>query len=375
MQTGNIIGGAETNLLNILRYAMGGGFEPAAVLMPNEGPLASRIRKLGIPVHLIRYYGLRLPNALRYFQTLWSLRKAVAISKPDVIHLNHQWLAEYAVMAGWMSRCPVVCHLRGVLEDERAPYLGWLTRANAVVCCSHATERSALRHGVPAANVHLVYDGIDLEMFAQAGPGGSLRKMLAISHSTRLVGFVSRVAREKGIEEFIHAARMILLADPEVHFVVVGDDGCQGTYLEGVRQQVERLGLDGAIHFIGFRDDIPAILRDLDVFVLPTWNEAFPNSILEALACGVPVVATSVGGIPEIITDGENGFLVPKQDTFALAEKIRHVLDLTLTERMRISAAGQARVRSQFTIENQVRRLGALYRALLTKRGRKVMPR
>ncbi len=368
------IGGAETNLLNIMRFASQGNFQPVGVLVPRRGPLSDAFEELGFPVGVVHYHALRWPNPLRYLQTLWTLRSWVKKTQADVIHLNHQWLIEFAVRAGQLTGCPVVCHVRNLLSEAEIQGLQpWLAEAEAIVGVSHAVVDRLLTSGVPRNKVHLIHDGIEMDKLAAVYPAGAFRQELRLSPSVRLVGVVGRVVPEKGIEDFVEAAATVLKRTSNVRFVVVGDDAESGSYIEFLKNRAAALGVESHINFTGFRRDVPAILQDLDLVVLPSRSdmpEGLPNSVLEALAAGRIVVATRNSGVPEVVHDGVNGLLLDCDDVPALAEAMERALTLPEQGRLWMQEAARQSVQDR-TIENQVRQLGELYRYVLSKRQRR----
>ncbi len=190
--------------------------------------------------------------------------------------------------------------------------------------------------------VSLVPNGIDVERFAMARPAS-----LGLPETAVTVGFVGRMDSEKGVLELGAAWPAIVERVPDAHLVIVGSGGEE-------REVRRRLGSARQVHFLGFRGDVPAVLRALDLLVVPSRSEAFGLAAVEAMAAGVPVVATRVGGLPEVIADGIEGILVPPADPDALAEAV--VAMLRDPERMqRMGRAGRKRARREFDIARVVR--------------------
>lgn len=366
-----IIGGAETNLLNIVRYAPQRGVAPVGVLLPHNGPLHVEVRKLDIEVGQISYHAFRWSNPFRYAQTLIQLVNWTIRTRAAVIHLNHQCLVDFAVQAGRLTRRPVVCHFRNLLQPEDLkPLLPWLMRTDAIVGVSHAVLEPLRQAGIPEARLHLIPDGLDFERLSNVRHPRVLHQELGLPERAPLVGVLGRVVPEKGIEEFLMATEIVSHQQRDVHFVVVGDDGKQGAYVHKLSEQLRQIGLEDRVTFTGFRSDIPDILADLDVVVVPSRSdmpEGLPNTVLEALAVGNLVVATRNSGTPEIIRDGVNGFLVDCDDIPGLAEAILTVLTLSERDRLTMRQAAQESVKDR-TIENQVRQLSELYCSLVQRK-------
>lgn len=363
------IGGAEGNLLNLLRFAECGGFMPAALLLPEDGPLAGQARQLGVPVGFVRYHAFRWRNPIRHLQTLSALHQWVRRTQADVIHLNHQWLIEFAVKAGHLTCRPVVCHIRNLLgEDELAQYQGWLEKVDAIAGVSRAVLEPLLQAGLPPRKTRLVYNGIDFQRLQNTSGDSVLHRELDLPPSVRIVGVLGRVVAEKGIEEFLEAAALIAKKIPQTHFVIVGEDSEDGAYISSLREEARRLEIDSCTAFTGFRDDIAEVLHDLDLLVLPSRSsmpEGLPNSVLEALAVGRLVVATRNSGVPEVVSDGINGFLVDCDDVEALAVGMARALALPATRRDEMEAEAIRSVQDR-TMDNQATQLVELYHSLLT---------
>ncbi len=365
-----IIGGAETNLLNIIRYAPIGGYEPVGVLLPDDGPLAVEVRTLGLPVGLIRYHAFHWRNPLRYAQTMFQLISWIRRTRPAVIHLNHQWLSGHIVQAGIMTRVPVVCHIRNYLDEAFVhAQRRWLIRARAIIVVSKAVQHRALDLGLPKNRIRLIFDGADLRRFQNTQSLLPAKSAEQRGKNGWVVGFSGRIVLEKGPEDLIRAIPLILASVPNVRFCFLGEDRDGGAFIEHLKTMASRLGVGQHVHFLGFRQDVESVLADFDVLVIPSRSsmpEGLPLTALEGLAVGCLVVATVNSGLPEVIRDGETGFLVPPDDPEALAAGIVKVLTLSEGEQRRLKRAGREVVVGQFSIEQQVTRLGQLYREVVS---------
>ena len=219
--------------------------------------------------------------------------------------------------------------------------------------------------GVPAEKVRVVNSSIDLARFEDARSrradlGGEVRRELGLPEGAPILGNVAALASHKSQRDLIEAMPAILAAHPQAHLVIVGD-GKERADLEG---RALALGLTGRIHFTGFRSDIPRLLTAFDVFAMSSRLEGFCNSVLEAFAVGIPVVATRAGGLPEMVFDGETGLLTPVGDPPALAAATSRLLKDTDLGR-RLATAGRRLVESEFTVERMVERTRSAYAELL----------
>lgn len=234
---------------------------------------------------------------------------------------------------------------------HRVPTLG----ADCYIGVSEFVARRLVGAGAPPQRVHCVYNGIDLARFA-GGADGYLQQQLGLSRGTRVVFASGRAQPYKGFEDFIDAAALLEAQGvPDVAFVYCGD----GPTLEALRARAAERGVR-AFHFLGRRDDVPRLLRSASVAVVPArWAEAFGLTVVEGMAAGVPVVASRVGGIPELVEDGRTGLLVEPGDAAALSRAIRRLLDApALATALARSAAEEAGRR--FSVERTVAELCGL---------------
>jgi glycosyltransferase involved in cell wall biosynthesis len=226
------------------------------------------------------------------------------------------------------------------------------------------SERLIAELGLDAARVTTLPTGIDLERF-NAGVHGVLHHELKLPPSTPLVGMVSVLRSWKGHKFFIEAAAEVLRRQPDARFVIVGD----GPGRERIANQIAAAGLAGKVVMLGHRDDVPGVLASLSVLVLPsTAHEGVPQIILQAQAMDRAAVGTTVGGIPEVVRDGETGLLVPPQDGAALAEKILLLLAQPDFSHQLGRAAGEC-ARRECGLDAMCARLEEIYAAQLDGRG------
>ncbi len=240
-----------------------------------------------------------------------------------------------------------------------------------VVCVSGAQARRVRLAGVAARRIHVIPNAIDPARYDGTDPGGRDRLLeLFTEPPRRVIGAAGRLSPEKGYGVFVEAAAALVRDCPDVGFVHFGD----GPLRAELEQRVERLGLGGRFVFAGFRTDLHRVYRHLDLFVLPSYTEGLPVVVLEAFASGVPVVATAVGGTPEVVADGENGRLVPAGDPAALARAIA----LTLADADAASAMGRRGrelVLSRFTFASQGDAYRRLFEGMTRPAGRRVPAR
>jgi len=354
-------GGAETVLLNLVTGLDKGRFR-SIVLLPDNWWLRKKLQEHGVEMFLVEsraWYDFRLPR---------TIMRVIRQEKVDLIHSHLPDQNFYSCLAGSLAGCRTIATYHGPIELARAHELKqavklWWVRHSAcavVVVCDHV-GRMLEDIGFPAAKILRIYNGIDMGWVGRT-VRGTFRKERGFSEETRLVGMVANLRQSKGYEFFLQAAARVARAIPSVHFVAVGDiDEKIGGK---AARLVQELSLQDRVSFLGFREDVPEILCDLDVFVLSSVSEGLPLVTLEAMAAGKPMVVTRSGGPQEIIEDGRTGSLVPPADIEALAEKICDLLrDPARAHRM--GSCAQAKVKSYFTLERMVSDYERLYNRFL----------
>jgi glycosyltransferase involved in cell wall biosynthesis len=282
---------------------------------------------------------------------------------PDVFHahLSSPSACRYALIAAKLAGLPVVATVQLYLpiRGVRATYPQRLLSlsVNRYIAVSEEVARRMRGLCVNASRrIRVVYNGVPIEEFGE-DPDGPARD--AGSRPTVLA--VARLHPQKGLSYLLQAATLL----PDVRFLVAGD----GSERSALEQQARDLRLGDRVEFLGQRDDVPTLLRQADVFVLPSLYEGLPVSVLEAMAAGTPVVATAVGGTDEAVVAGETGILVPPGDPEALAKALREILSNPPLARKFVAAA-KARVRSTFSAEAVARGVSAVYGKLCPARRR-----
>lgn len=219
--------------------------------------------------------------------------------------------------------------------------------------------------GINAARVVCIPTGVDMQRFDPDAVHGSFRAELGVDADAPVVGVVAILRRKKGHHVLLEAIPRILAAVPGTVFVFAGD----GPQKENIETRIRELGINQSVRLLGLRADVPVVLKGLDLFVLPTLQEALGTSILEASAMRKAVVASAVGGVPEVVREGVTGALVPPEDPDALAAAIIKLL----SDRDRLhnmGAAGRAMVEAEYSTEKMTERMFALYNELSARRNR-----
>jgi len=367
-------GGAEHSLLELMRGLDRCRFEPLAVL-PGPGPLAELLRAAGAEVFFAPMPELRRePNpfllgttALRIAETALLLAAEARRRGASLLHANTTAAQVLAGPAGALAHLPVIWHVRDLQELS---LLGQaLARLSAGrIAVSRAVRERLVRSTGVKLRVEVIPNGIDADAFVRQARPGRLRTQLGLAAGQPLVLMVGQMVPWKGHNILLGALSRLRSSFPGLHAAVAGSDvrGMQERYGRSLRELTDALGLREMVHWLGFRDDVPSLLADCDLVVIPSRAEPFGRIALEAMAMERPVVGTAAGGLPEVVADGETGLLVPCDDSQALAEAVRRLLlDRRLGRRM--GRAGAARVRMLFSIEEHVSRVQELYSRILER--------
>jgi glycosyltransferase involved in cell wall biosynthesis len=352
-------GGAERALVRIVCGLNRQRWSPHVYCLAHRGPLADELEAAGIPVTCLGARSgadvmvvLRLASVLRRF-------------RPDIVQTFMFHGNMVGRLAAWWARVPVVVAGVRVVEPDarwRMRLDRWTNRlVSHTVCVSHAVADRYHTMGFRHDQSTVVSNGVDVERFAQAS-AADLREFGIPADAQRVI-FVGRLHPQKGWRHLLAAFSQVNREFPEgakPHLLIAGD----GPERALVVSEISRLGLNERVHLAGWQRDVAPLLRAADVFVLSSLWEGMPNVLLEAMAAGLPCVATSVEGVAELIIPGETGRLVAPGDEPALAAEISALL----TDReaaTRLAAAGQAHVRQRFTWEQTVRGFESVWRRML----------
>ena len=377
LDTESSLGGAQISLV-----ALAGGLQSlghrVSVVCPSPGHLSQRLQDQGTAVrfskldHRLFSPGtssrLRLlndgvgliPSAFAALRLLfWGRNQQI-----DIIHANN---FKSALWVGLLGR---TIGARAVFWHNHVFYrYGRLGRLAARLCDrvivnSEAVRRSFLVGGIPASKLVTIYNGLDIEAFLSLADKSGPRAALGLPPRVPVVGFVGRIAPRKGLEELLRSAVQVGAAISDARFLIAGDElfyddnaGCKSA----MEALAEKLEISARCHFVGFRQDVPTVMAALDVLAFPSWEEPFGRSLIEAMAAGRPVVASASGGVPEIVTHGVTGLLVPPRDPFALAQALITVLRSPQRART-MGMRGREVVEERFSLRQHIEKVEALYR-------------
>jgi glycosyltransferase involved in cell wall biosynthesis len=358
------IGGAERDLIALLKALDRDTWEPH-VVCPGTGPFLEQLHANAIPTHALSLPAWRKPLAvLKRRLAIGHLGALVDQLGPAMIHVNDIWWVPHTVnaIASYTSNpVPVVAHVRQEIEPAKVQRYK-LDRVEAVIAISRQVEQSLIAGGVSANKVRTLYSGIDLSECFPVHDDQAIRQMIGLPSDAVLLGTVANLFPRKGYEVMLRALPAIVRAVPTVHYVIVGND--DNNYADQLKILSQELKIADRVHIIGFQDPVHPILASLDLYVHPALMEGFGIAVVEAMAMGKAVVATTTGGLPEVVAHGETGLLVPPGDIESLAATVVSLLEDRI-RREQMGRNGKARAHEQFSLDKSVAQVVQLYGEVL----------
>jgi len=317
----------------------------------------------------------RTVHPLKDLQALWDLYMVCRREGFDLVHTHSSKAGILGRWAAWLAGCRRLVHTPhghvftgyyGPVLSRLFVYAERLTAAitdTIITLTPRGIEDHLLWHIAPEEKFTVVPSGVELEGFAppsSADGGSSARAALSLHPDEPIVGSVGRLDRVKGYDQLVEASDLVLRERPDAWFVVAGD----GDERRTLENQAHRLGVAGRWRFLGWQEDLEPLYHSFDLSVLPSRNEGMGRAAVEAMACGRPVVATAVGGVPSVVKDGVTGLLVPPEDPQALARAILQLLE-DETARRRMGEAGPKWVRERFSCQAMLDGIERVYSRLL----------
>jgi len=346
-------GGQELRILAETRWLLDHGWDALVACQP-ASPLHAEAVAAGIPAVAVRMRGAHdLP-------ALFVLRRLMKARAVSLIHTHSSVDSWLGALAARSLRRPVV-RSRHVSIRIRSRLALVYRLADRVVTSGEAVRAIVVGAGLPAGRVVSIPPGVDTRRFHPGVSGKTVRDELGLATDQPLVGLVANIRGSKGHNVFLEAAREVLMRRPDARFLVVGD----GVGRAEVRRRVGDMRLEAAVTLTGFRRDIPEVMAALDVLVLPSIrSEATSQVIPQAFAVGTPVVASTVGGSPELVRDGETGRLVPPGDARALAAAVLELVSDPARARA-LGRAGQRLIADRHSLDASMALTTSVYRGLL----------
>jgi L-malate glycosyltransferase len=349
-------GGTERQMIELVRRLNPDRWAIHLACFHTRGSWFERAAEAAQSVAQFPVTSLRAPSVVGHACSFaqWCRARRIA-----VVHTTEIYSNTFALPAAAMARVPVrIANRREINPDKTAAQIAMQRAAygfaHQVVANSAAAAARLELERVPRRKITVVPNGLDLQLYRPHTPHGRRRRVIVVAN----------LRPEKGHDVLIEAAANVLLRYPDARFDIAGD-GPEGRRLA---ERTRALGVEHAFTFLGHRDDVPSCLAAADIFVLPSRSEACPNAVLEAMAAGLPIVASAVGGILELITDNRTGLLVQPDDPPALCRRICELM-ADPSRASQIGSAARAEAQSRYSFERMVEAFDRLYLRELTARG------
>jgi glycosyltransferase involved in cell wall biosynthesis len=347
--------GGERSLLTFLA-SCGPSLVRPVVVAPAEGALARRLAECALR-------RVDWPRAGRHAAD--ALAERLGPDRVDLVHANSLMTADAGLAVARRLGVPEIAHVRDMMKLSAARRRR-LSELNALVAVSGAVADWLVEQALPRERIETIYNAVDADALQRCARRGTWRRRLGLAGEP-LIGCIGQIALRKGQDVFLAAAALLAPRVPDAQFVLAGARYSAKSESRAFEQRLHDLGdaapLRGRVHFPGYVDDVPSLLADLDVLVVPSRQEPLSRTLLEALALGTPAVATAVGGTPEILGQSAAGIGVPADDPAEMANAVHRLLaDHTL--RAALCSAGRARVRERFAPQAQVEAVVDLYRRI-----------
>lgn len=345
--------GGQNQVLLTVNGLRAAGHRAALVAHPN-GELRARASE-----------GLELiplaPRTEMDLAAAWQLGRVIRRERPDILHAHDPHGVAFASLAisligGRTRQPPLVASRRVDFLLKTNAFSRWKYRqVQMFLCASEAIRHLLLGQGVEAHRTVTIHEAVDVEHVA-AAPFLDARAEFWLPHGCHVVGAIGALVAHKGHRYLVDAAALVVRQRPDTYFLILG----AGELESALERQIRAEGLEKHVRLTGFRADVLSLLKSFDVFVMSSVTEGLGTSILDAMAAARPVVASRIGGIPEVVDDGRTGVLVPPRDARALADAIVRLLDAA-DLRQQMGEAGLARVRDRFTVERMIDETSRVY--------------
>ena len=353
------IGGGNRSLLSLWDELLPEGIAISAIC-PSEGPMIQACADRGISCRVIKYDWFSRWDFSSLANNYYRWRQLLKETQPDIVHANDRAGAHVIALAAWSKSLPLICHIRfapSPLQVAALTFRG-LPKPDIFIFNSYALQSKVgrvLSQACPRARQQVIYNGVNLHAFAGVERNG---------RDCMRIGIVANLLPVKGHSSFLKMARLLIDKGVRAEFWIVGDDIFDRGYRQHLKDLALTLNLHQFVRFLGYRQDIPHILGQIDILVSSSSEEPFGRSICEAMACELPVVATAVGGVVEVVENDETGILVPSQSPSALADAVERLVgDAGL--RRKLGQAGRQRVKKFFSNEAHAKEVKKIYMGLL----------
>lgn len=352
--------GGQSQALYLTKGLKEKGFE-VSLISQKGSPLWQKAKEAGIEVFPLKMTFEFAPLSI------FKISKILRRKKAKILHFHDSHSATLGILASFLYPVPVKISARKVdFSVKGNPFRKWKydKLVSAVITVSNGVKEVLIKDGIPESKLHTIYEGTDLSKFQIEGTKEEWREKLGLRKDKFLAGIVAHLAHHKGHVYLIEAAKILKEKGANIEILIIGD----GELKDFLVSKTKELKVEDIVKFLGFRNDIPHLLKAIDLFVLSSYLEGLCTSLLDAMASKLPIVATKTGGIPEAVEDAITGILVPPKDPSALASTIYHLYnnrDLLIE----MGEKGYQRVKRLFSVEIMVEKTLSLYNKLLKENG------
>jgi len=361
------VGGAEISLYYLITNLDKTRYQPF-LLTGGPGTFLDEMHAANIKAWSQEFPWLSRRRPWIYWKSIITLSKTIRHHNIDIIHTNCAHGMRYVRWASSLTGIPYVSHIRDFLRPWfQGPNLTTLKRAKRVIANSRSVATTCREAGIDPYKIQVIYNPIDIPAFKQITPDveSSQREYFSVPRNSLVIGIVGHIQPNKGQLNFIQAGLRLASVSPYAHFLIVGeasgDDAI--TYDKTLQDMVTHSPFASRFHFVGFQQDIPAVMSVIDILAVPSLKEPFGRVVVEGLAASCAVVASDTGGLPEIITDQWNGILVPPNDPEMLYQSIKKLaLDRSLRDHLSNNGFDSV---ERFDIAHHLEQMMALYDAVL----------
>ena len=363
------ISGGNNVCATVLRAALKGGYQ-VELLTPTLGTLTKILIREGVKVHQIK-----LTRSFHFHKSV-QLAKLLKKQQIDLVHTHTSLNSEILCrIACFLANIPIICHQHDPTDTYNqhpliAKYQRWLDRTTSkivtrfIAVSNYRQQAMVQTRGYSAEKIQLIYNGIDLERFSYTNNRKEVRNSWKLNSDQTAIGLIARLEFPKGQGTLIEAVPLVLKNYPETQFFIIGDDRFPGQpCLNKYNQMIQEFGISENCFLLGFQAEIQRLIQGLDIIVLPSLWEGHPLIILEALAAKKTVIASSVGGIPEIITQNKTGLLIPPSSPKALSRSICQLIKQPEL-RYELALNGNKKVKEYFNQQQMISKVLLLYDTL-----------
>ena len=363
--SGTNVAGQEIALLNTVKGLTNLGLK-CQVVVPSEGRFTRMLKDHKIDTFVLSLNNLHKKNIFPYLKTVFSVFNLIKKQNITIIHCSGASPTQYCLPAAKLAGIPCICHIHTTTYLKEEIIKLFVRKADYVIAVADAVKRQMIEYGCSDMKVRTVYCGVIDESEKDVYINSKeIRDQYKIPNDYKIVGQVSQIIPRKGLEYFIDMAGHVIKLHPKTKFMIIGNPlpGYE-LYESGLKDMVIKRGLSNSIIFTGFRPDVKKYINVLDISILASLEEALGLVIVESLALGKVVVATSVGGTPEVIVNGKTGILVPPADSVSLSNAVIKILN-NPSEAKTIAENGKAFVLEKFSIGTHAKSIFNIYNLLV----------